>query len=314
MGTHSEDQLRHFAVPWDRIIARVRQKLWRLNGHRNGQKQGNTPEKADSKEQLGKFAHEEQMPSWLRHYLLSHPDNSKDGMVTMVYDLLNDNSQTRSASLAHPSIHRTTKLRCEGSFCGYRNIQMLISYLILATETGPRAFPNGVPDIFQLQDQIEDAWDNGHNSRGRNETGGIKGTRKFIGTQEAQALFSSLKIKCSARRFQDSTECLALDQVVDDIDCYFQHSRPNLNQDGIKVQRTMLPPIYFQRPGHSLTIVGLEKTVHNERYLLVFDPGRRYNDSTHSFDSLSHRQKQDTLESYRLRPQSLRRHSEFELL
>ncbi|ATY66707.1 Peptidase ubiquitin fold modifier-specific peptidase 1 2 [Cordyceps militaris] len=94
-----------------------------------------------------------------------------------------------------------------GSFCGYRNIQMLISYLILATETGPRAFPNGVPDIFQLQDQIEDAWDNGHNSRGRNETGGIKGTRKFIGTQEvhtfdiashgdkAQALFSSLKIK-----------------------------------------------------------------------------------------------------------------------
>lgn len=77
-----------------------------------------------------------------------------------------------------------------GSFCGYRNIQMLISYLILATETGPRAFPDGVPNIFQLQDQIEDAWDNGCNSRGRNETGGIKGTRKFIGTQEVRISIS----------------------------------------------------------------------------------------------------------------------------
>lgn len=73
-----------------------------------------------------------------------------------------------------------------GSFCGYRNIQMLVSYLISATETGSRAFPGGVPNIFQLQDQIEDAWDNGCNSRGRTETGGIKGTRKFIGTQEVR--------------------------------------------------------------------------------------------------------------------------------
>lgn len=63
---------------------------------------------------------------------------------------------------------------------------MLVSYLISATETGPRAYPGGVPNIFQLQDQIEDAWNNGCNSRGRTETGGIKGTRKFIGTQEVR--------------------------------------------------------------------------------------------------------------------------------
>ncbi|KAF1730899.1 Zinc finger with UFM1-specific peptidase domain protein [Beauveria bassiana] len=159
MGTRSENQPRHSAVIWNRIVVHTRQKLYRLNG-RHGQWQDNTREDAILKHQLGKFAHEDQMPLWLRHYLSSRDDNSKDG-----------------------------------SFCGYRNIQMLISYLILATETGPRSFPDGVPDIFQLQNLIEAAWDNGHNTRGRQETGGIKGTRKFIGTQEAQALFLNLNIK-----------------------------------------------------------------------------------------------------------------------
>ena len=61
---------------------------------------------------------------------------------------------------------------------------------------------------------IEQAWDMGFNSSGRIETGGIKGTRKYIGTPEvyftstptgyvtnvtsntkAQALFLSLGIK-----------------------------------------------------------------------------------------------------------------------
>lgn len=92
---------------------------------------------------------------------------------------------------------------------------MLISHIILTTCPESLAFPHGVPNIFQLQDQIEAAWDNGHNTRGRRETGGIKGTRKFIGTQEvskhnligfrcycilaeiekAEALFCNLQIK-----------------------------------------------------------------------------------------------------------------------
>ncbi|KAJ4145684.1 hypothetical protein LMH87_004523 [Akanthomyces muscarius] len=305
------DQPRLPVVFWNRFTVRARLKLKRLNGHHGPTQDRN---REDLELRLGKFAHEDQMPSWLRHYLLSHDDNSKDGVIRMLHDILNGDSQTISAYLAHPAVNRITKLRHEGSFCGYRNIQMLISYLILATETGPRAFPGGVPNIFQLQDQIEDAWDNGCNSRGRNETGGIKGTRKFIGTQEAQALFFNMKIKCSARRFQDSKERSALDQVLDDIISYFQRPLPSLEVGSIKVRSTMLPPIYFQRPGHSFTVIGLEKTVHNEWHLLVFNPGNRYRDTTHHFPSVSPRRKQDTLEPYRLRPESLRKYSEFELL
>ena len=41
---------------------------------------------------------------------------------------------------------------------------------------------------------VEKAWDKGINSRGRAETGGIRGTRKYIGTPEAQAMFVGLGI------------------------------------------------------------------------------------------------------------------------
>jgi hypothetical protein len=98
----------------------------------------------------------------------------------------------------------------EGGFCGYRNIQMLVSYITKAKVIGHEHFPEGLPTILQLQDMIELAWDRGFNSSGRTETGGIKGTRKFIGTPEvctenllfdesltlvqAQALFMSLDI------------------------------------------------------------------------------------------------------------------------
>jgi len=61
---------------------------------------------------------------------------------------------------------------------------MLLSYIIKSKGVGSEKFPNGVPSILQLQELIEKAWDLGHNSSGRTETGGIKGTRKFIGTPE----------------------------------------------------------------------------------------------------------------------------------
>ena len=73
-----------------------------------------------------------------------------------------------------------------GSFCGYRNIQMLISYIIASQSTGAQLFGESFPTIFQIQDLIENAWDDGFNSQGRSETGGVKGTRKYIGTPEVR--------------------------------------------------------------------------------------------------------------------------------
>ncbi len=71
-----------------------------------------------------------------------------------------------------------------GGFCGYRNIQMLISYMNGVRFTGSATFRGNIPSIFSLQDYIENAWDLGINAQGRVETGGVRGTRKYIGTPE----------------------------------------------------------------------------------------------------------------------------------
>jgi hypothetical protein len=71
-----------------------------------------------------------------------------------------------------------------GGFCGYRNIQMMSSYIIHAKSKGHEHLGDAIPSVFQIQDYIETAWDSGINAQGRLETGGIRGTRKYIGTPE----------------------------------------------------------------------------------------------------------------------------------
>lgn len=61
---------------------------------------------------------------------------------------------------------------------------MLVSYIVSTRATGSERFGDRFPTVFEIQDLIENAWDMGINSHGRQETGGIKGTRKYIGTPE----------------------------------------------------------------------------------------------------------------------------------
>lgn len=61
---------------------------------------------------------------------------------------------------------------------------MLVTYIQGARVKGYEQFGKGIPGVLKLQDMIEDAWDRGFNSQGRVETGGIRGTRKYIGTPE----------------------------------------------------------------------------------------------------------------------------------
>ena len=67
---------------------------------------------------------------------------------------------------------------------------MMSSYINYVGFQGHEAFKGKIPTIFQIQDYVEAAWDNGINVEGRLETGGIKGTRKYIGTSEVSLLFT----------------------------------------------------------------------------------------------------------------------------
>lgn len=82
--------------------------------------------------------------------------------------------------------HVGKQMQKEGGFCGYRNIQMMISYIQGSYEEGAHPFRGMIPSIIRLQDQIERGWDMRINTHGRVETGGIKGTRKYIGTSEVK--------------------------------------------------------------------------------------------------------------------------------
>ena len=121
--------------------------------------------------------------------------NECRGIIPVLSRLCFQDDAVAKAYLCHPNVAHVVKMSKEGGFCGYRNIQMMISYIQDTRSQGYEYFGSKIPSILQLQDMIEQAWDMGFRTVGRIETGGIRGTRKYIGTPEAQALFESLSIR-----------------------------------------------------------------------------------------------------------------------
>lgn len=157
------------------------------------------------------------MPSWLKHMLenggrtskqtqitsdgrlarRTTVENETDNLIPAIAKLCEQDKTVQRAFLCNPKVRHICKLPREGGFCGYRNIQMLVSYMTKTQSLGHTHFPHGVPSILDIQDLIEQAWDMGFNSTGRTETGGIKGTRKFIGTPEVSSKASHGVLGCA---------------------------------------------------------------------------------------------------------------------
>lgn len=144
------------------------------------------------------------MPRWLHDQLAAGPkitvvnrigrdgrlikqeqlQNETAGVIPILAQLSALDRTVKEAYYCHPSTLHVGKTPKEGSFCGYRNIQMLVSYIQGAKGQGHEEFPGRLPGILKLQELIERAWDKGINHIGRIQTGGIKDTRKYIGTPE----------------------------------------------------------------------------------------------------------------------------------
>ena len=214
--------------------------------------------------------------------------NETPDLVPVLAHLSQLDQTVDQAFYCSPAVHHVSKMPKEGGFCGYRNIQMLVSYMRTAQSPGHEYFSDHkLPSILRLQDMIEQAWDMGFNPAGRIETGGIRLTRKYIGTPEAQALFASLDIPCEANAIVRNTELEAYENLLLAVLDYFRAatpvinglpaaSEPNSSSDATsppeKVILTDRPPIYFQHRGHSMTIVGLEVRHDGAINLVVFDP------------------------------------------
>lgn len=196
--------------------------------------------------------------------------NRISGVVPKLANLIERDQNVEVAYLCTESADQIWKLPDEGAhFCGYRNIQMLWSALYAADHEGVR-LGQSRPTVLDLQDMIEQAWDAGFNEHGRVATGGIRNTRKHVGTSEAEGLMLSLSIPCVGRAF-DGKE--AWKELFDSIETYFSSAAKQSN-DG-KVRMTGCMPVFLQRPKHSMTVVGFERTLSGKRRLLTFDPAWR---------------------------------------
>lgn len=155
-------------------------------------------------DELGPYAHEDQMPAWLHRQLergakvsvvnritpqgqlvqMESVANEARGVLPVLAQLCEQDDMLAKVYLCHPGVQHVFKMAKEGGFCGYRNCQMLISFIQAARSHGHEYFPARLPSVLDLQELIENAWDRGINTAGKVETGGIRGTRKYIGTPE----------------------------------------------------------------------------------------------------------------------------------
>ncbi|KAF1915320.1 peptidase family C78-domain-containing protein [Ampelomyces quisqualis] len=287
------------------------------------------------KSELGPYAWEERMPRWLFDQIAAGPkitvvnrigrdgrlikqeqvQNETPGIIPILAQLSALDRSVREAYYCHPSTLHIGKTPREGGFCGYRNIQMLLSYIQGAKAQGHEEFPGRTPGILNLQDLIENAWDKSINPIGRIQTGGIRGTRKYIGTPEAQAFFLSSEINCAVETFSDIKErkIEAHETLLDAIERYFSQAAV---EDGSSVHKTLLPPIYLQQPGHSITIIGFERRRDGSCNLVVLDP--MYSTSPAMYKLLGRKNIQtarpEVLHAYRRSPRQLKKHAAFEIL
>lgn len=232
-------------------------------------------------------------------------ENETLQVIPVLMQLCQRDPSVKRAFFCSSRVRHIFKLHKEGGFCGYRNIQMLISHIQEAQRPGHEHFPGGTPSIFAIQELIEQAWAMGYNSSGKVETGGIKGTRKYIGTPEVnlnlrcmqssplltcflgtgtipepwdkashESTYTKLHVlmidRCEASAFSGSEGLRAHDILFQDVADYFRTGCSLEGDD--KILKTDLPPIYFQHQGHSLTIVGFEVGVNGSANLIVFDP------------------------------------------
>ncbi|KAF9180335.1 hypothetical protein BGZ51_006053 [Haplosporangium sp. Z 767] len=175
---------------------------------------------------------------------------------------------TKQAYLADPSvIFFQSDTSDRGWGCGYRNLQMMLSYIVqqrssksVADRTARNANPTKigaiVPTIPELQQQIEYAWACGFDPPGAEQLKHkVEGTKKWIGTTEA----------CYFRMPAWSPLTTPESLHVSDFEQVEADQR---------IIQTVKPPLYIQHQGHSRTVVGIEVLMTGELNLLVLDPGR----------------------------------------
>ncbi|CAO3653251.1 unnamed protein product [Cunninghamella echinulata] len=204
---------------------------------------------------------------------------------------LNKKGTTTSVYLCSPfTDHISTGIMDLGWGCGYRNTQMLMTFLQRKKQAGDILLQQ-VSDISGIQIILERAWKEGFDPQGAKQLHNrVYKTRKWIGTTEVYSILSYLGIRCTILDFHrptgpnDTHEAL-MDWIQDYFQLTTSHcsKNSNSNHNNKIVHITNRPPLYLQHSGHSRTVIGIELLKNGKRNLIMFDPGRRMLRSYHHF-------------------------------
>lgn len=148
----------------------------------------------------------------------------------------------------------------------------------------------------------------------------------LIDTAKAQAILRFHSIQCTGHVFpnpHDKKAGSASEQLIDFIEAYFTSSDlRSISSQAIpshyspRVMFTGKPPLYLQRPRHSLTVVGFETRKNGEKNLLVLDPAHPASRAIISISPQKSiaRAHVKLLRPYRVENRELRKYDAFEVL
>ncbi|KAH0978629.1 hypothetical protein GBA52_005806 [Prunus armeniaca] len=122
------------------------------------------------------------------------------GLMALMKDCL-ESERGNTTSIVSGYIDHFQSIPSEdvGWGCGWRNIQMLSSHLLMQRHEAREVLFGGsgfVPDIPSLQRWLEIAWEKGFDELGSDHfANNIYGSKKWIGTTECAALFRSFGLR-----------------------------------------------------------------------------------------------------------------------
>ncbi|GMH09092.1 hypothetical protein Nepgr_010932 [Nepenthes gracilis] len=221
------------------------------------------------------------------------------GLIALLKNCLESEAEISTNVISGYVDHfQSIKTEDDGWGCGWRNIQMAASHLLMKRPEARNVLFGGcgfVPDIGSLQRWLEVAWARGFDTVGKNQFGGIiYGSKKWIGTTECASLLRSFGLRARIVDFDGKKRTMNSRLVYGPMDKFVLRRRTDNGDDTDKLENfssrkyeggyqvlidwvwsyfsehrltesckhrvvvTEKMPLYFQHDGHSRTIVGVQ--------------------------------------------------------
>eukprot|EP01126_Amoeba_proteus_P008776 TRINITY_DN13319_c0_g1_i2.p1 TRINITY_DN13319_c0_g1~~TRINITY_DN13319_c0_g1_i2.p1 ORF type:complete len:646 (+),score=100.89 TRINITY_DN13319_c0_g1_i2:861-2798(+) len=177
--------------------------------------------------------------------------------------------------------HYSTSYGDAGWGCGYRNFQMVCSYLMQIPAFKKCLFGGCgfIPGVPKIQEWLEKCWAAGFD--GSHFKGKIVNTMGKIGTNDVASLFRFFGVKMEIYDFSSIPlpEAVIRAQRGPNIRYFEPNSKLvywiwdyfyRKSKEGAKFR----PPLYLQYSGHSLTVVGAQRNSSGEIHIYYLDPAR----------------------------------------